>query len=127
MQVFNHCPFATSSRPASLRQLERVRNRTGTEFLLIGCRTNSSSFLNLLAWTTIDSIDDYFQLQTKRSMGEFAGMLESYMLSGLDGMLFLLHSVIATNILIEAIKESGQQVLNLKTKVAKVIFDKLGK
>ena len=60
-------------------------------------------------------------------MGEFAGMLESYMLSGLDGMLFLLHSVIATNILIEAIKESGQQVLNLKTKVAKVIFDKLGK
>ncbi|KAI0083733.1 hypothetical protein BDY19DRAFT_858173, partial [Irpex rosettiformis] len=90
-------------------KLQALHNRTGTESLLIAVRSSSSSFLHPRISTTSDRIDDYFQLQTKVSTAQFAGMLESYLLSGIEG----------------AIKTYQSDLAELRQKTAKLIQDKL--
>ena len=54
---------------------EQFRHWMRTEFLLIGCRTHPSSYLNPFSWATSGTAKDYLEMQFKRSTAELAGML----------------------------------------------------
>ncbi|KAI0692611.1 hypothetical protein BC835DRAFT_1247004, partial [Cytidiella melzeri] len=90
-------------------QLENLFNRTGVEFLLFASRSDSSAFMHPMSWSTGDHIDEYFQMTFKKSTGQFAGMLECFLLSGLEG----------------TVKTYQNELMELKQKTAKLIFEKL--
>ncbi|KAI0689913.1 hypothetical protein BC835DRAFT_1418140 [Cytidiella melzeri] len=69
---------------ATQETLENLFNRTGVEILLFASRSDSSAFMHPLSWSTGDHIDEYFQMTFKKSTGQFAGMLECFLLSGLE-------------------------------------------
>ncbi|KAI0681803.1 hypothetical protein BC835DRAFT_1220127, partial [Cytidiella melzeri] len=67
-------------------QLENLHHRTGVEILLFASRSDRLSYMHPTSWSTGDHINEFFQMTFKKSTGEFAGMLECFLLSGLEGM-----------------------------------------
>ncbi|KAI0682974.1 hypothetical protein BC835DRAFT_1423759 [Cytidiella melzeri] len=90
-------------------QLKNLHHRTGVKFLLFASRLCPSSYMHPTSWSTGDHINKFFQMTFKKLTGEFAGMLECFLLSGLGGAVQTVHN----------------DLLALKHKVAKLIFDKL--
>ncbi|KAI0083030.1 hypothetical protein BDY19DRAFT_864865, partial [Irpex rosettiformis] len=90
-------------------KLMNLHHRSGHEFIVISCRSDSTGYMHPTAWSTGDYIDDYFQMQFKKSTLDFAMMLESYMLSGLNGV----------------VKTAHDELMDLKHKTAKLIANKL--
>jgi hypothetical protein len=108
-------------------QLENLHHRTEVEFLLFGSRSNSSSFMRPTSWSTSDRIEEYFQLQFKKSPGEFAGMMECFLLSGLKGEYDLgVGADCLSNVVdIGTVNVYRNNLMVLKQKVAKLIFNEL--
>ncbi|KAG6894293.1 hypothetical protein C0992_006687 [Termitomyces sp. T32_za158] len=82
---------STSDAYTSLRQMESymlaLHARTGTEMMLIACRSLSDSFLApFVSWTTARARDFTYN-QFKLSLGEFGARFEAYCLAGVEGML----------------------------------------
>lgn len=66
-------------------QLEPLYNRTGLEILLIAVRSDEQSVTCPEVWTTSQRVEQFFQLTAGTSLMDFAGKLECYCLSGLEG------------------------------------------
>ena len=66
-------------------KLEYLSHRTGTEIMVVGSRSQSSSFLVPFTWSTSDQLDEHFQLKCKMSPAQYAAQLECYLLSGVEG------------------------------------------
>ncbi|KAI0338444.1 hypothetical protein BDW22DRAFT_1313901, partial [Trametopsis cervina] len=90
-------------------QLENLYHRSGTETLLLCVRSKATDYMRPMSWSTSDRIDDHFQMQFKKSTLDYVGMLESFMLSGIEG----------------DVNKYQNELLHLKHKTAKLISDKL--
>ncbi|KAI0343132.1 hypothetical protein BDW22DRAFT_1304847, partial [Trametopsis cervina] len=90
-------------------QLENLHHRTGVEILIVGARSQSSSFMLPFAWSTSDRLDEHFQMQFKVSTAQYAAQMECFLLSGMEG----------------TVTNYQNKLLMLKQKTAQLIFEKL--
>jgi hypothetical protein len=97
------------------------------EFLLFGSRSESSSSMRPMSWSTSDHIDEYFLMQFNKSTTEFAGMLECFLLSGLEGRCDFDASVEYLSHVsnIGTLNTYRNELLALKQKVTRLIFSHL--
>ena len=75
-------------------QANLLRNRTGTEVLLIAVRSDCDDYLAPFSFTTTERIDDFFKLILGNTITQFSGKLESFFLSGIEGMSFITKIII---------------------------------
>ncbi|KAI0686722.1 hypothetical protein BC835DRAFT_1420230 [Cytidiella melzeri] len=90
-------------------QLEALHNRTGLEMLLVAVRSDGQSVVCPQVWTTGDHVDEFFQLTNQMPITDFAGKLECYCLTGLQG----------------TANTYGGEIMALKKNTSKLIQDKL--
>lgn len=100
--------------------------RTGTEVLLISTRSDREHFTKPHTWASSRSVEDFFQLSYDEGPEEFAGRLESYKLSGIEGTLCVLYSrgVILT-VPTGAGNTANQQLVKWKAMCVRIIAEKL--
>ncbi|KAI0681683.1 hypothetical protein BC835DRAFT_1252066, partial [Cytidiella melzeri] len=92
-------------------QMEALHNRTGLEILLVAVRSDSQSVVVPQVWTTGDRVDEFFQLTNNMSIADFAGKLECFCLSGMQGTANTYHN----------------ELMQLKSKTSKLIYNELVK
>ncbi|KAI0702857.1 hypothetical protein BC835DRAFT_1410887 [Cytidiella melzeri] len=90
-------------------QMEALHNRTGLEILLVAVRSDSQSVVVPQVWTTGDRVDEFFQLTNNMSIADFAGKLECFCLSGMQGTANTYHN----------------ELMQLKSKTSKLIYNEL--
>lgn len=66
-------------------QLDCMCTRNGTEALLIVTRSDRDQYPKPHTWMSSPSVEDFFTLSYNEAPGDFAGRLESYKLTGVEG------------------------------------------
>ncbi|KAJ3541683.1 hypothetical protein NM688_g6048 [Phlebia brevispora] len=66
-------------------QLSTLAARTGTECILIAVRDNMDSWLLPRSWVSSERMGNWFAHTTGMSLARFAGLTESFAVSGLEG------------------------------------------
>jgi len=59
--------------------------RTGLEFLLVACRSNTKDFMKLFVYYSSDVVKGFIADSLNRSMDDLAIQLEAYVMSGIKG------------------------------------------
>ncbi|KAI0337665.1 hypothetical protein BDW22DRAFT_1339325 [Trametopsis cervina] len=90
-------------------ELSQLHVRMGLKMLLLFVHFNGQSLTCPQVWTSGQCITDFFQLTTQMSLSDFAGKLECYCLSGLQG----------------TANSYRGELIALKKKTSKLINDKL--
>ena len=66
-------------------QLSQLHLRTGTEYMLVACRSTAEDYMKPYAYYSSDLIPKFFDSSLKRSINDFAIQLEAYVMSGVKG------------------------------------------
>ena len=68
-------------------------NRTGTELLIVGWRSDFDQYTRPRSFATSDAVEHFVQLACKMDLEKFAKRGECYLLSGIEGTYFLLQVI----------------------------------
>ncbi|KAF9791312.1 hypothetical protein BJ322DRAFT_1104974 [Thelephora terrestris] len=90
-------------------QLAQLHSRTGLEFLFVACRSAVEHFIKPYAYFSSDTVERFFGSTLNRSVEDFALQLESFVMSGIKGV----------------VENSKTQTLDLKKRLAALIMEKL--
>ena len=69
-----------------LPQLSQLYARTGLEFLLVACRSNTKDFMKPFIYFSSEVVKNFIADSLNRSLDDFGVQLEAYVMSGLKGM-----------------------------------------
>ncbi|KAJ7576214.1 hypothetical protein C8J56DRAFT_800464 [Mycena floridula] len=65
-------------------ELNRLYTRTGTETLLISCRSNENQYNRPFVHTTSERVDEFLQLSLKQTPAQVGVKMEAYFISGIN-------------------------------------------
>ncbi|KAJ7599685.1 hypothetical protein C8J56DRAFT_767326 [Mycena floridula] len=65
-------------------ELNRLYTRTGTETLLISCRSNEDQYNRPFVHTTSERVDEFLQLSLKQTPAQVGVKMEAYFISGIN-------------------------------------------
>ncbi|GBE78670.1 hypothetical protein SCP_0115610 [Sparassis crispa] len=91
------------------RELEGLSQRTGTETLLFAVRSSTDQYNQPFVYASNDRLPEYFYLKTKTDILTFAIKMESYGISGVEGV----------------VMNHVEEILDLKLRISALIIQKL--